>query len=390
MSSDVFPLPELTPLTQLNVQDSLRINAERWELAHQYHQQRQNIHYQALWQPGIVYGLGVKLIAPPAGTSVNFQKKSWIEVQPGFAIDGEGNPIVVGPEQDRTYPIAIPPSTGHIQTLYIVLRHVDPRRLEIPNSTDRLQEQFRFDQRVNQLEPRDIELCRIRISSDQTSLAMPTQGGKVELGQLDLHHRRFAQLRSQRSFTLGLLSSHTHYSMALNALLQAMQVLYSDLHGQLQTISAGNSGMAPDTLTGFDALCLEGNSLIAWQQSEDPRQTQLFQIIRAYAGTLIIVTDRLDKSLQTTLKRLRRNLNLTPVAPPHPITQHPFLFGQLPELSTNENLWVDERIIILSSEVCQYWAGKEQSRQDVRTWHELGINLLYYVWYNSHIRKLLQ
>lgn len=391
MPSDVFPLPGLTPLTQLNVQDSLRINAERWDLAHQYHRQRQNIHYQALWQPGIVYGLGVKLITPPAGTTANFRSKSWIEVQPGFAIDGEGNPILVGPEQDRTYPIAIPPATGHIQTLYVVLRHVDPRQLEIPNSTDRLPEQFRFDQRVNQLEPRDIELCRVRLSPAQTSLAMPTLDGQPEPGQLDLHYRRFAQLRSQRSFTLGLLSPHAYYAGVLNRLFQAMQVLYSDLHGQLQMLAAEKAGgLDPDGGMRFDALWIEGHRLITWQQSDEPRHSQLLQSIRAYTGTLIIVADSLDQSLQTALKRLRRNVNLTPVAPPHPIAQFPFLFGRLPEFSANEGLWIDERIIVIPSEIFQYWEGKEQSRQDVRTWHEFGINLLYYIWYNSHIHKLLQ
>lgn len=378
MSSDVFPLPALRPLTQLNVQDDLRINAERWELAHQYHQQRQNVHYQALWQPGILYGLGVKLIASPAGIAPQFQTKPWIEVQPGFAIDGEGNPIVVGEEKDRTYPITVPPSTQGIQTLYIVVRHVDPRHLELSNSTDRLEEQFRFDQRINQLEPGDIELCRIRIARGQDSLAMPTQGLTPELGQLDLTHRRFAQLRSQRSFTLGVLPNNPHHSRALTALLQGMQALYPDLHGQLQTVSSGNTAM--------DALCLDGATLTEWSQSDDPKNAQLFQSIKDYSGELIIVADSVDKPLQTSVKQLQRNLNLQPVIAPHSITRFPFLFGKLPEINT---LQVDDRIVIMPSSLLKHWEGIEQPRQDIRTWHELGINLLYYVWYNSHIRKLL-
>lgn len=382
MSSDAFPLPALTPLVQLNVQDNLRINAERWQLAHQYHQQRQNVHYQALWQPGIVYGLGVKLIAPPAGTAANFQAKSWIEIQPGFAIDGEGNPIVVGVEQDRTYPIAVPPSTGHIQTLYVVIRHVDPRQLELPTSTDRLQEQFRFDQRVNQLDSKDIELCRIRLSSDQESLTMPQQGRHPMLGELDLNYRRFAQLRSQRFLSLGLLSQNPQFYRAFNLLLRGMQVLYGDLQCQLQTIKTADPGL--------DALCLDGNSLIKWQQSNDPQQVQLFQSIKDYPGGLIVVADTFDQSLQTALKRLHRTINPTAVVPPHPITQQPFLFGQLPTLLTQEKLWIDDRIIVLPSAILNAWEGKSYARQEVRTWHELGINLLHYVWYNSHLRKLLR
>ena len=382
MSSDVFPLPALRPLTQLNVQDDLRINAERWELAHQYHQQRQNVHYQALWQPGIVYGLGVKLIVPPTGIDPKFQTKSWVEVQPGFAIDGEGNPVVVGEEKDRTYPITIPPSTKGIQTLYIVVRHVDPRYLELPNSTDRLEEQFRFDQRVNRLEPEDIELCRIRIAPEQASLAMPSHGLTPDLGQLDLTHRRFAQLRSQRSLTLGILPNNPHHRRALTALLKGMQALYPNLDGQLQTVAHGNAAV--------DALCLAGNALTEWQQSDDPKQAQLFQSVKDYPGGLIIIADRFDQTLQKSIRRLQRNLNLQPLVPRHAITRYPFLFGKLPELSEENPLQIDDRIVIVPSVILDYWEGKEQSRHDIRTWHELGINLLYYVWYKNHIRKLLQ
>ncbi|MEM7063506.1 MAG: hypothetical protein AAF572_10130 [Cyanobacteria bacterium P01_B01_bin.77] len=385
MPSDMFPLPALTPLTQLNVQDNLRINAERWELAHHYHRQRQNVHYQSLWQPGIVYGLGVKLITPPDGTASQFQAKSWIEVQPGLAIDGEGNPIVVGEEQDRTYPVTIPPLTLGVQTLYIVIRHVDPRHLELPNSTDRLQEQFRFDQRVNRLEPRDIELCRIRIGSEhssQSGLAMP-QGLQPALGQLDLTHRRFAQVRSQRSLTLGILPNHQHHHRALNALLQGMQVLYPNLHGQLQTVTP--------TDIAVDAICLDGTSLMEWHRSEDPRHSKLLQATKGYSGNLIIVADRFDQAFHSSVKRLQRSLNLQPVVPPHEITRQPFLFGKLPDFPDETlSLWVDDRIVIVPSAILPHWEGKEHSRSDIRTWHELGINLLYYVWYNSHIRKLFQ
>ena len=386
MFPEVFPLPALTPLTQLNVQDNLRINAERWELAHQYHHQRQNVHYQALWQPGIVYGLGVKLIAPPGGTSAQFQTKGWIEIQPGLAIDGEGNPIVVGEETDRTYPITIPPVTRGIQTVYVVLRHVNPKQLELPNSTDRLQEQFRFDQRINCLESKDIELCRIRISSDQVTLTMPDQAISPDLGQLDLTHRRFAQVRSQRTLTLGLLSSHypSHYHRGLSALCQGMQVLYPGLHGQIQPVNPTIQALA------VDAICLAGASLTDWHRSDDPRYTKLLQTVKDYSGSLIIVADRLDQVLQTSIKRLRRTLNLQTVVSPHPITQHPFLFGTLPEFPAEQHLWIDDRILVVPSVLMEYWEGKEQSRETIRTWHELGINLFYYVWYNSHVRKLLQ
>lgn len=380
MSLNVFPLPDLTPLTQLNVQDNLRINADRWQLAHQYHQHRQNMHYQALWQPGIVYGLGVKVIATPAGVAPHFQTKSWIEVQPGLAIDGEGNPIVVGEETDRTYRIIIPPKNQGMQTLYLVLRHVDPRQLDLPNSTDRFQEQFRFDQRINQLESRDIELCRIQLSPGQESLAMPSQGLRPELGQLDFTQRQFVQLRSQRSLTLGIFPDQQNYVSAFNSLFQGMQVLYPSLQGQIQRVFQVDPAL--------DVLCLDSKMLIQWHQSDTPKYVRLFQSIKDYPGVLLIVTNQVDAALQDSLNQLQRQLTLQPVIVPHRMTQQPFLFGKLPDCSSDTLLQTHGRIVIVPTAMVDNWQGKDQPRQTIRTWHELGINLMYYIWHNSHIRKL--
>ncbi|MEM8715156.1 MAG: hypothetical protein AAGE92_05170, partial [Cyanobacteria bacterium P01_G01_bin.4] len=58
------PTPQI--FERLRVTDGLLIDRERWQLAHNYHRQRQNLHYQSLQQPGIVCGLGVASIAAPA------------------------------------------------------------------------------------------------------------------------------------------------------------------------------------------------------------------------------------------------------------------------------------------------------------------------------------
>ena len=161
-----------------------------------------------------------------------------------------------------------------------------------------------------------------------------------------------------------------------------MQVLYPDLHGQLQTVSSVDAAL--------DAICLDGKTLIEWYQSDTPRESQLFQAIRDYPGSLIIVADDFNQALHNSVKRLQRNLDLQPVIAPHSMTQYPFLFGKLPEFSEDHGLRVDDRIVIVPATLLNGWEGIQQSRQEIRTWHELGINLLYYVWYNNHIQKLLR
>ena len=78
-SSPPPPWPPIQPLTRLNVKDSLRINSDRWQLAHDYHRNRQNLIHQLLWEPGIVFGLGVKPISPPEQVKQQFPNATLLE-----------------------------------------------------------------------------------------------------------------------------------------------------------------------------------------------------------------------------------------------------------------------------------------------------------------------
>ena len=68
-----FPYPEIQSFERLQVSDGLLINSERWRLAHEYHQQRQNVQFQSLFLPGIICGLGVAPIEAPADLPAKFR-----------------------------------------------------------------------------------------------------------------------------------------------------------------------------------------------------------------------------------------------------------------------------------------------------------------------------
>ncbi|MBE9048586.1 hypothetical protein IQ255_30125 [Pleurocapsales cyanobacterium LEGE 10410] len=122
---------EIEPLSRLVVRDGLLLNAERWQQAHQYHRQRQNLHYQSLHRGGIVFGLGVKAIAPPNRVPAQYrQEKRWLRIQPGMAIDNYGNPIIVTEAIDLRL-TAYPQSA----MVYLVIRYVDPDNLELVRET---------------------------------------------------------------------------------------------------------------------------------------------------------------------------------------------------------------------------------------------------------------
>lgn len=152
--------PPLQPFQRLHVTDGLLMNAERWRLAHQYHRQHHRFQYQALQEPGIIYGLGVRVIDPPQVRS-QYRDRRWLEVQPGIAIDHQGNFIVV------TEPISFRLASVNYQamplTVYLVIRHVDPETLRHKSETALLQESFRLDEKATPPQSRDVELCRFTL-----------------------------------------------------------------------------------------------------------------------------------------------------------------------------------------------------------------------------------
>ncbi|MEL6381641.1 MAG: hypothetical protein AAFQ89_04050 [Cyanobacteria bacterium J06626_18] len=383
-----FPLPELVPLTRLHVQDSLRVNAERWLVAHDYHRHRQNIHYQSLWQPGIVYGLGVKLIAPPEVAHAQFKNAYWIEIQPGLAIDGEGNPIVVEPEpaNNRTYPLILSTPLESDQTLYIVLRHVDPNQLEVSPKADRILERFRFDQRIDVLDPRDIELVRIRLSRGAVTIAAPPNPLSPQENQLDLRYRPQAQIRSANWLNLGILTPSSQQTVqSFQRLIKALPALYGSMQVDLDAIALPLPSSAPHLIyCQAHALTL----------ADSPQQHQKLNELRDYLnrnGCLLVETAELDAVLLRRLQFLKGDLDLRPVAEDHGLRQQPFLFDTWPQPKNQLiELLCDEGVMVIVGELVDLWRGQHLSRTAIREGHEWGINLLYYVWQRHHSQALLR
>jgi len=97
------------------------INSDRWQLAHNYHWQRQNLLYQSLFQAGIVTGLAVSPIPPPQNVPAKYRDGRWLLIHRGIAIDAHSNFIIVSEpmefrlanwEQNTVRPVAYPEIGG--------------------------------------------------------------------------------------------------------------------------------------------------------------------------------------------------------------------------------------------------------------------------------------
>ena len=387
MDRQQFSFPDITPLVRLSVRDSLRINAERWLLAHDYHRHRQNTHYQSLWEPGIVCGLGVKVIDPPNTAQEQFRDERWIEIEPGIAIDVAGNPIIVPSEDDRTYRIAAPAPIQGFRIVQIVISYVDPRELEpgINHEAVKISEKFRFDQRINRAYEQDIELCRISLAPGMTAISLPTDPFKPSVNELDWTHRRWAQLRPKQQAFVGMLNPSDQNYRQWMTLLMSTPHLINSFQGKLD-----KQPIDFNRLERYSLLVIPGQTLLDWREGGDSQLDRIRQYLEC-GGCLY--SSRLPNSsesnhLRGVLSKIAQSA-LRLLKPDDLIRTEPFHFGQLP-LGEQDLVEMTENghIILGSTSLVKAWASTSLSREQIRATHELGINILHFAWWRRHYQNL--
>ncbi len=293
----MLPPPPRHPLQRLQVSDGLLVTAERWQVAHQYHRQRQNLHFQAFHQGGIVSGLGVCPTVAPAQVANAYRDGRWLQVQPGVAMDDQGNPIVV--PDPVTYRIAAQPTTDPL-LVYLVLKFVDPDQLEPRTGTHVVQETFRLEEKVAPPEGSEIELCRLVLLPGDAPITLPQNGFAPVANELDWRYRPRAQARPQGSLTLGYLTltaqAKPEMEIALHGLVAALPGLYPALRGEVHPVPLGlRQGLALTVtdMQPYDLLHLAAAAARGLTEAE-------IDLLRAYGqggGTLLIEISASESSL---------------------------------------------------------------------------------------------
>ena len=238
---------------------------------HDYHRQRQNLHYQALNQPGIVCGLGVRLIPAPMEIPPRYRDDRWLEIQPGIAIDLVGNPIVI--PQSMQFRIASEASTQAPLTVYLVISHVDPEKLHRKDERDFVQETFRVDEKASLPGALDVELCRIHLQPGVVSLNHPKDVFFPGDNTLDLRYRPQAQARSR---TIVRVAQVTHQNSetneyilgSLSNLLQSVTGLYPVLQAALEPGQLTLQPEAETNLLSYDLLYLTRQQFLLLEEPE--------------------------------------------------------------------------------------------------------------------------
>jgi hypothetical protein len=365
------------------VQDGLLLTAERWQRAHDYNRKRQNLHYQSLNQPGIVCGLGVRAIPAPETVAAEYRDNRWVQIQPGIAIDLEGNLIIV-PERIN-FRIATELKAPEPVTVYLVVQYRDPDQLGHSPEHEVVQETFRIDERSSPPGRLDVELCRILLIEQQNLISTPTDVFFPGYGDLDLRYRCQAQARPQGLVRIAEVRHNdeacSQNFFNLTYFLRAVEDLYPSLRGT-ETV---DQVLWEDDLDQYELLYLTGQQGLSLN-------THQFSLLSRYlqsGGTLLIdapsTAAALIQSSQVLAQKLQISLkSLQESRRDHPLRIKPFLFSALPMVGQNRlQILSGGGIILLIGNLAALWGLDETlniSRTELRTAQELGINFLHFAW----------
>lgn len=413
------PANGLKPLERLEVRDGLLLNAQRWQCAHGYLRQRQNLYYQGLCTGGIVQGLGVQVVPPPPQVAAEYADRRWVRIHPGWGIDGLGNPVIVPEPLD--FRITTVPTQEQAVTVYVVLRYVDPAGLATAATQEIVRETFRVDEKNVPPTPEEIELCRVVLTAGGQGLEIPPQPLFPEANQLDLRFRVPAQLRPQALVRLAQLENSPvpwgELLRAAGGLYPGLQVVepvgllpaslgtpelaHYDLiyltHQQVTTLTAPAQSQIREYLHGGGVVLVEANSpqisQLQTMQAElhqavaDSRERpetrelsiKLSQELRGVEASLTQAYDAVTVPVKMVLFAQPPTGSGT-VGRGHPLRSQPFSFGAWPAVGKRPvrvSQWGG--LVLVTGALSQGWGGDDTlERETIRSAQELGVNLLHF------------
>jgi hypothetical protein len=170
-------------LKRVNPFQGLVIDADTWQDAHNYHRDQQRLHVLAFHDTGIVSGLEVTAFNPP---------ESSVNINPGIAIDPEGNVILVS--QKQRYQLQTHRNKG---TVYLIIqfREIPGEPFQPPEGGQptRILEAYRIQEREQLPSESYVELARIDFDPSQPNIKDASNPSKPSLNEIDLRNRKNAR-----------------------------------------------------------------------------------------------------------------------------------------------------------------------------------------------------
>lgn len=388
-------------LKKVNPFQGLVIDADTWHDAHTYHENQHKLHLMVFHKAGIIEGLRVFGNNPP---DLN------VSIEPGVAVDSEGNTIVV--TQTQNYQI----QTRKKKTIYLIIQFreipTEPYQPPEGGQATRIIDGYRIRE-VEQLPDESyLELARIDIDPSENSITDPENPSRPGKNEINSENRQEVQGAADSTPSMQQLTSQSNIShptapseviIGSKVLGDAGEQLHSnglrnllnevDQH-HLYKVDIKDNISLDEPIIGYTLICLFGTD--KFELSERERES-LDSFLRS--GGIIFCEfcsegqykkgKNLNNDFKVAFDNLAKHLrcNLEPVQRGHSILSKPNLFSYIPEgAAANGALLAGGGMLYSGNDYACAWQGGYQdeplSREVIRSSLEIGVNIVEYAFQN--------
>jgi hypothetical protein len=382
----------------INKFQSLVIDSDTWQDAHNYHRDQQRLHVLAFHDTGIVSGLEVTASNPPDLT---------VNINPGIAIDPDGNVIIVS--QKQRYRLQTSNEKGII-FLIIQFSEIPGEPLQPPGGGQptRIIEAYRIQERERLPAESYIELARIDFSPSQLMVKEAYDSSRPAVNEIDLRYRKNARqapsptketvyIPPPQPMVSGTIPREVitigHLPMgetAKNIHVAGLRNVIKELNRRVNyTVVLEDQVSLYKPLNRFSLLYITGNGrfeLTPDQQATLNNYLQSGGMIfgegcsRSFAETEAKGSREFGLAFNRFASRINYKLEI--VKKGHPLLQYDNIFSDTPQGCEPAMLLESGNLICSNSDYgCAWEGGRDEqplSRDVIRSAIELGSNIIAY------------
>jgi hypothetical protein len=372
------------PLERVSAFDGMKLDANIWNQAHDFHLHQQRLHGLGFHGGGIVCGLEVYAKSPPDRS---------VRISPGLAVDQNGSVIVVPEIQEYTF------TSKRKGTIYLVvqLREIPAREAATTGDEEtrptRLRQAFRIQESEALPGELDVELARMDLDDPKAKITDTRDHFSPGANELDLRFRRFAGTHTRGQIHIGQLVTkeqgeaiHTEGLLHLIEHINAATPYRAHFMGQL----------APgDTSDGCNILYLAGDK--NFKLAADAAKT-LAEFIENGGflfgdGCRQTVKDQFGLAFDQLATQLKRKPSQ--IAKGHAVLRTHYVFAEPPGGTVDSGpVMMGNGLVYCGRDYGCAWSGggggKNLSREIIRAALEFGTNIAVFGlrrWYKAQLAQ---
>lgn len=349
--------------------DGMKINAEVWNRAHEFHLLQQRLHGLKFHGAGIANGLDVFATHSPARSVV---------IVPGAAIDRNGAVISIPDTQAYTF------TSRRKGTLYLNLQY---REVAVGDGgsdglagtgRSRLRQAFRIQESETPGGELDIELARVEIEGEKTSIQDAVDPTRPGAGEIDMGYRQYAGSHVRGEIATGRLLLGDREDSPGDAPLRHLAG-HINQSTPYRAYHAGNLGLG-DKLEQCDLLYFSGEKKFEIADEESKNLADFIE----QGGTLWGEGSRRGSKDEFGLAfdKLARDLGgkLEQVGGGHPLLTSHYVFSEPPVGAAESGvLMIADGLIYSGFDYGRAWngcpEGKNLEREIIRSALEFSTNI---------------